>query len=72
MNSEIEKYKDIIIPILKKHERSDLITYIFSLLNQGDLHKKMYYNEVIKYLKESFSGFPYLIQEVKKLYLLKH
>ncbi|KKL22377.1 hypothetical protein LCGC14_2436070, partial [marine sediment metagenome] len=33
MNSEIEKYKDIIIPILKKHERSDLITYIFSLLN---------------------------------------
>ena len=55
-----------------KDLRSDLIIFIFSLLDQGALHKKMNYKELVKYLTGSFSGFPYLIQVVKKLYLLKH
>ena len=55
-----------------KELRSDLITYIFSLLYQGVLHKKMDYKELINYLTDSFSGFPYLIQAIKKLYLHKH
>ncbi|KKK82158.1 hypothetical protein LCGC14_2806170, partial [marine sediment metagenome] len=55
-----------------KELRADLSTYIFSLLDQGALHKKMNYKELVKYLTERFSGFPYLIQLVKKFYLLKH
>ena len=50
-----------------KELRSDLITYIFALLDQGALHKKMKYKEIINYLTESFSGFPYLIQVIKKI-----
>jgi len=50
-----------------KELRSDLITYIFALLDQGALHKKMKYKEIIIYLTESFSGFPYLIQVIKKI-----
>jgi len=55
-----------------KDLRLDFITYIFSLLDQGALHKKMNYKDLVKYLTDSFSGFPYLIQVVKKLYFLKH
>ncbi|KKM64326.1 hypothetical protein LCGC14_1502470 [marine sediment metagenome] len=46
--------------------RLDLITFIFSLINRGVLHKQMKYKELIKYLNESFSGFPHLIQVAKK------
>ena len=49
-----------------KELRSDLSTYIFSLLDQGVLHKKMDYKEIISYLADIFSGFPYLIQAIKK------
>jgi len=46
--------------------RLDLITFIFSLINRGVLHKQMKYKELIKYLTEYFGGFPYLIQVAKK------
>ncbi|MEE9378369.1 MAG: thermonuclease family protein [Candidatus Lokiarchaeia archaeon] len=55
-----------------KELRASLITYIFSLLDQGALHKKMNYKELVKYLTDSFSGLPYLIQVLKKFYLPKH
>ncbi len=49
-----------------KELRSELIMYLFSLLEQGALHKKMDYKEIINYLTNSFSGFPFLIQVIKK------
>ncbi|MFX1425029.1 MAG: hypothetical protein ACFFBE_01150 [Promethearchaeota archaeon] len=41
--------------------REEFITFIFSLLENGGLHKKMPNNELNNYLKSSFSGFPHLI-----------
>ena len=46
--------------------RKNFILFVFFLLKNGDLHKKMDYHEMIKYFTNIFSGFPYLIQEVKK------
>ena len=49
--------------------RNKFIFYIFSLLENGTLHTKMNYHEIKQYLTDSFSGFPYLIQEIKKIKL---
>ena len=51
--------------------RTNFVSYIFSLLEDGSLNEKMNYHKVINYLTDIFSGFPYLIQEVKKLDLFK-
>ncbi len=47
--------------------RNEFITYIFSLLENGTLHRKMDYHEVVQYLTGTFSGFPFLNQKVQKL-----
>ncbi len=69
----VEFYEDAIIFRITdqyktefKELRSDLITYIFSLLDKRYLHKKMDYKEIISYLNDSFSGFPFLIRALKK------
>lgn len=46
--------------------RKEFITFIFSLLKTGGLHKKMATSELKDYLATSFSGFPHLIQFLKK------
>ncbi|TKJ18903.1 MAG: hypothetical protein CEE43_16930 [Promethearchaeota archaeon Loki_b32] len=51
--------------------QTNFVSYIFTLLENGSLHKKMNYHKVMTYLTESFSGFPYLIQEVEKSDLFK-
>jgi micrococcal nuclease len=47
--------------------RRNFILFLFSLLNEGKLHKKMDFQEILKYLSISFGGFSYLIQEIKKI-----
>ena len=46
--------------------RKEFIKFIFSLLKTGGLHKKMTTSELEDYLATSFSGFPHLIQSLKK------
>ena len=51
--------------------QTNFVTYIFSLLDNGRLHKKVNYHKVMNYLTDSFRGFPYLIQEIRKLDIFK-
>jgi len=47
------------------------IEYIFNLLGNGKLHRKMKYQELRKYLEKIFRGLPYLIrvlENAKQLY----
>jgi hypothetical protein len=46
--------------------REDFVLYIFSLLQNGSLHRKMEYNDIIEFLTNTFSGFSYLIKIYKK------
>ncbi len=47
--------------------RNKFITYIFSLLKNGTLHRKMDYHEVVQYLMGTFSGFRFLNQKIQRL-----
>lgn len=51
--------------------RNEFITYIFSLLENGTLHRRMDYQDLIKYLTEIFNGFPYLTQKIHELDVFK-
>ncbi len=42
--------------------RYKFILYLFSLISKGNLHRKMNYNELVAFLKDSFKGLPYLMQ----------
>ena len=52
-----EEFKDLL---------SKFIEYIFNLLGDGKLHKKMKYEELKKYLNQYFGGFSNLIQVLEK------
>jgi len=54
-----------------KKLQTKMVIFIFSFLDDGSLHEKMKYHKVMNYLTDSFSGFPYLIQETRKLDLFK-
>ncbi len=47
--------------------RNSFIILAFFLLVKGKLHRKFNYGELIKYLKESFGGFRYLIQMAENI-----
>lgn len=47
--------------------RYKFILYLFSLISKGNLHRKMDYDELVAFLRDSFKGFPYLIQIAKKI-----
>jgi len=47
--------------------RYKFILYLFSLISKGNLHRKMNYDELVVFLRDSFKGFPYLIQIAKKI-----
>jgi len=49
----------------------EFISYLCNLLNSGAVHREMNYQDLIDYLTKSFSGFPYLLREIKKLDLIK-
>ena len=49
----------------------DFVSYVFTLLRNGTLHREMKYQDLMNYLTKNFSGFPHLIQEIKKLDLFK-
>lgn len=51
--------------------RENLILSIFTMLENGSLHKEMNYLEVVKYLTTTFSGFPELLQIVRNSNLFK-
>jgi len=42
--------------------RKEFMEYLYYLLGNGKLHRKMNYNELMKFLKNSFRGFKFLIQ----------
>lgn len=44
--------------------RNELITYIFTLLENGTLHREMNFQELKQYLSNTFSGFSNLIQRL--------
>ncbi len=52
--------------------RNEFITYIFSLLGKGTLHRKMDYYELVRYITGTFSGFPFLNQKVQKFALFNN
>jgi len=47
--------------------RYKFILYLYSLISKGNLHRKMNYDEMVSFLRDSFKGFPYLIQIAKKI-----
>jgi len=47
--------------------RTNFIVYIFSLLVKGKIHKKMEYDEILKFLTIKFKGFPFLIEFLNNL-----
>jgi len=47
--------------------RYKFILYLFSLISKGNLHRKMNYEELVAFLKNSFKGFPHLIQTAKRI-----
>jgi hypothetical protein len=51
--------------------RKNFIFFIFSLLRNGSLHRKLEFQELINYLGKKFNGLPYLtryIKTAKKIY----
>ena len=51
--------------------RKNFILYVFSLLRNGKLHRKLEFQEFINYLENSYNGLPYLtkfIKTAKKIY----
>jgi len=42
--------------------RTNFIVYLFSLLVKGEIHKKMDYDEILRFLTTKFKGFPFLIE----------
>ena len=51
--------------------RKNFILFIFSLLRNGSLHRKLEFQELVKYLEKKFNGLPYLtsyIKIAKKIY----
>jgi hypothetical protein len=51
--------------------REGLILNIFTMLENGNLHKEINYNEAVKYLTSTFSGFPGVLQYVQNSNLFK-
>lgn len=47
--------------------RYKFILFLFSLISKGKLHRKMNYDEIFGFLRNSFKAFPYLIQIAKKI-----
>jgi len=47
--------------------RYRFMLYLFSSVSRGGLHRKMNYDELKSFLRTSFKGFPYLIQNAKKI-----
>jgi len=45
--------------------RKSFILFIFSLLRNGTLHRKLEFQELVNYLKKKFNGLPYLIRYIK-------
>ena len=51
--------------------RKNFTLFIISMLRDGDIHKKLEYQEIINFFKEKFNGLPYLtsyIKMAKKIY----
>jgi hypothetical protein len=51
--------------------RKNFIFFIFSLLRNGSLHRKLEFQELVNYLEKKFNGLPYLtryIKTAKKIY----
>ncbi len=51
--------------------RKNFILFIFSLLRNGALHRKLEFQELVNYLEKKFNGLPYLtryIKTAKKIY----
>ena len=51
--------------------RENLVLYIYTMLENGSLHKEMNYLDVVKYLTTTFSGFPELLRNVQNSNLFK-
>jgi hypothetical protein len=54
-----------------KNLRKNFILFIFSLLRNGTLHRKLEFQELVNYLEKKFNGLPYLtryIKMAKKIY----
>jgi len=51
--------------------REDLILFIFTLLENGTLHKEMDYLDLVKYLSTTYSGFSELLQYIQNSDLYK-
>ncbi|MFX0146088.1 MAG: OB-fold nucleic acid binding domain-containing protein [Candidatus Hodarchaeota archaeon] len=51
--------------------REELILFIFSLLEQGNLHREMNYQNMVNYLNTTFNGLSYLLKNLQnsKLFL---
>ncbi|MFX1391705.1 MAG: hypothetical protein ACFE9Z_16690 [Promethearchaeota archaeon] len=49
-----------------KDLQNNFIQYLFKLLQNGTLHSKMEFQQLIDYLTNYFNGFPHLIQKLKK------
>jgi hypothetical protein len=50
-----------------KDLQNKFIRYIFKLLQNGTLHRKIEYQQLIDFLTHKFNGFPHLIQKLKKI-----
>jgi len=48
-----------------KNLRKNFILFIFSLLRNGTLHRKLEFQELVNYLEKKFNGLPYLIRYIK-------
>jgi len=45
--------------------RKNFIFFIFSLLRNGSLHRKLEFQELVNYLEKKFNGLPYLTRYIK-------
>ncbi|MFX0023925.1 MAG: hypothetical protein ACFE9S_16480 [Candidatus Hermodarchaeota archaeon] len=58
-----EQYKSDFIKL-----REELIRFIFGMLENGSLHKKMIYQDMVKFLTNTYSGFPEINNILKKFF----
>jgi len=48
-----------------KNLRKNFIFFIFSLLRNGALHRKLEFQELVNYLEKKYNGLPYLARYLK-------
>lgn len=48
-----------------KNLRKNFILFIFSLLRNGALHRKLEFQELVNYLEKKYNGLPYLVRYLK-------